>query len=367
MNIWSFSQWFSNIQLIRDQPSLYRRYILTFVLLVIAFFAFTLFIFINLFLHKYTLACFDLVATLLTLISLYFLLNKNNLELAAGIAATLIFLFLIVFSYINKNESFGLAWAFCFPLFVIPLLGIKRGMWALLVFYSIIMSITYLGLEQWENGAWNWVSYIRFTLISMIIVFIAYFYESTSQKAFEIIDLSREKEQDYLKKLESQSRTDQLTDLYNRRYFDDQFTAEYEKIARYKNSFCLIMIDLDFFKSINDDFGHQTGDKVLQEFSELMKQNTRNSDVISRWGGEEFMLLLPNTDLKNAEVMAEKLRKATQDHVFVHKKPVTISSGVIEVASNDYSKREFMYKVDEALYTAKTTGRNKVVSEILSK
>jgi len=366
MDIPFIKQLLSYIHDIQDQPSLYRRYLLTLVLQVIALLTFSLFIFINASLNIFILVYFDIFATIVTLLSLYQLVVKKNLTLAASISTLLIFLFLVFFSYVTKGQNFGLAWTFCFPLFAIPLLGKKKGLSIIILFYLILIPMAYSGIKQWDNGLWDWVSFIRYVLITIIIIFIAYFYESTSQKALKIINLSREKEREYLSILENQSQKDQLTKLYNRRYFDDQFSSEYDKVERYHSTFCLIMIDIDHFKQINDQHGHPVGDKILKQFSEVLLDKTRNSDIVSRWGGEEFMLLLPNTEIASAQNIAEKLRKTTFEYSFTHNIRLSISAGVIEIANNNLNKREFMYKIDEALYQAKSSGRNKVVLQSLS-
>ncbi len=344
-----------------EDPSYYRRYFLTAVLLTIAFITFILFIFINWTLNKISLVYFDILSTILIGVALYFLWVKQNLKLAAVISNSMVFVFLLAFSYLNKSESFSLAWTFTFPLFTIPLLGLKQGFRVIILFYLALLPIVYLGIGQWDYGHWDQVSFLRFILITSIITFIAYFYESSSKKAFAAIANSRKKEQRYMLELETHSYTDQLTQLYNRRYFEDQFEVEYNKIERYKNTFCLVMVDIDHFKSINDTLGHQVGDQVLQEFSHLLGRLTRASDILSRWGGEEFMLLLPNSDQDSAKLIAEKLRKATRLHQFTSRITMTISLGLVEVSSNHLRKRDIMNRVDQALYEAKTTGRNRLV------
>ncbi|MDQ7050713.1 MAG: GGDEF domain-containing protein [Enterobacterales bacterium] len=344
-----------------EDPSHYRRYFLTSILLVIALVTFILFIFINWALGKISLVYFDMFASSLITVALYFLWVKKNVEVASCISSLIVFLFLLAFSYINQSESFSLAWTFCFPLFVIPLLGLKRGCLVIALFYTLLTPMVYWGIGKWDYGQWDQVSFLRFILITSIIIFIAYFYESTSQKAFKAIAINRKIEKRYMRELETHSYTDPLTQLYNRRYFEDQFEVEYNKIDRYKNSFCLIMVDIDHFKLINDEKGHQVGDLLLQEFSALLTTNTRSSDILCRWGGEEFMLLLPNSDRQKALAIAEKLRENTRLEVFSCNVKMTISLGLIEVSNTELRKRSIMNRVDQALYQAKSTGRNKVV------
>ena len=156
--------------------------------------------------------------------------------------------------------------------------------------------------------------------------------------------------------------TDQLTGLHNRRYFDDHFEIEKQKVERYGNALCLIMIDIDHFKSINDQYGHPIGDKVLKEFSLLLRKNIRSSDILSRWGGEEFIILLPGTSIDNSFIIAEKIRKSIADRQFDKIGKLTASFGVSVVDASCASNREAIHRADKALYRAKKQGRNRVIT-----
>jgi len=122
-----------------------------------------------------------------------------------------------------------------------------------------------------------------------------------------------------------------------------------------------LLVDIDFFKHVNDNHGHLVGDEVLKTFSSLINQHIRQSDVVCRWGGEEFMILLPDTDLSSAMKMAESLRQRVEVHLFETVGQITCSIGVAEF---DPEKKidDLLIRVDDNLYRAKESGRNKVVS-----
>lgn len=171
----------------------------------------------------------------------------------------------------------------------------------------------------------------------------------------------------YNKQLLTLSITDKLTGLYNRQKTDQKLIEEQKKINRYADYHCsVMMIDIDYFKRINDNYGHQKGDDILIQLSGLLKQNLRDIDIIGRWGGEEFMVILPNTILDETKIVAENLRKRVQDHLFEFSTPVpiTVSIGIGEFVQNE-SVNECVKKVDEALYRAKEKGRNRVCSSII--
>jgi len=158
--------------------------------------------------------------------------------------------------------------------------------------------------------------------------------------------------------------TDHLTGLYNRRHFDELLDYEYFRAYRYKHSLSIAIIDIDYFKRVNDTLGHPSGDLVLQQLGNLLRQETREVDVIARYGGEEFVLLLPETDIEQSAVFAERLRLSVQGQSFVtsqHKVNMTISVGVASLDEEDVRTKEILvHRADEALLVAKNEGRNRV-------
>jgi diguanylate cyclase (GGDEF)-like protein len=164
-------------------------------------------------------------------------------------------------------------------------------------------------------------------------------------------------------KIKELSIRDELTKLYNRRYFNQQSTFLLEQAKRHPQNICLVLADIDYFKRINDTFGHGTGDEVLRQVAQILSQ-TRASDIVARYGGEEFVLLLPNTTLEEATLVCEALRQKIQMHHWLEIHPdlqVTISIGI---SSNQfYSDLEpLLAQADARLYEAKNAGRNRVCS-----
>lgn len=165
------------------------------------------------------------------------------------------------------------------------------------------------------------------------------------------------------KKAEEQLRilstTDGLTGITNRKEFTRILEKEIERSKRYDTALSVIMYDLDHFKNINDNFGHHTGDDVLCEVTTIVNENIRSVDLAGRWGGEEFVVMLPQTDLYSASNTAEKLRRAIENHSFDTVGTVTASFGVAELESGDDAD-SLLKKADDALYKAKRSGRNRV-------
>ncbi len=159
--------------------------------------------------------------------------------------------------------------------------------------------------------------------------------------------------------LQELSTKDHLTKLYNRLKIDENIAYELEKAKRYKIGFSLILFDIDFFKSVNDNYGHLEGDRLLVELSELLRKNIRNVDIVGRWGGEEFIIICPATDKDSAVLLAEKLRKLIENSTLGITKNTTVSLGVTEYKQDDTTDT-LVDRVDDALYKAKEAGRNRV-------
>jgi len=160
--------------------------------------------------------------------------------------------------------------------------------------------------------------------------------------------------------LQNISSLDALTGLYNRRYFDEVFAREQKTALRYQTSLSLLLLDLDHFKEINDKYGHLTGDKVLKQFSTILAKNVREVDSAARWGGEEFIILLPQTNIHGASSVAETLLKKVSSFQFDNHIHMTVSIGVTEMAIDDTTD-SLLKRLDDTLYQAKKDGRNRVV------
>jgi diguanylate cyclase (GGDEF)-like protein len=175
----------------------------------------------------------------------------------------------------------------------------------------------------------------------------------------DVTDIVRNAEE-----LERLATTDGMTGIYNRRHFLTLADREWTRARRYGRPISFLMIDIDFFKSINDDFGHQVGDEMIVHLANLARDCKRECDVLARIGGEEFALLLPETDLQQAQVVAERLRSevAAKSLVVASRSiPATVSIGVATLVAAMSDISDLMKAADQALYDAKHAGRNRVI------
>ncbi len=162
------------------------------------------------------------------------------------------------------------------------------------------------------------------------------------------------------KRLEKLTITDTLTQIPNRLFINNSFNSEFERSQRYDSHFSLILIDIDNFKQVNDNYGHQAGDDILINISIILKQNIRQIDLLARWGGEEFLIICPETNLLQAEVVADKFRELIEQFEFSNNLKLTCSFGVTQSLPDD-NKETIFQRADSALYIAKNSGRNRVI------
>lgn len=160
---------------------------------------------------------------------------------------------------------------------------------------------------------------------------------------------------------------DPLTHLYNRRHFEVEFAREFKRAKRYKNALSIAVVDIDYFKNINDTYGHLCGDFILKELAYLLNQNFRQTDEIYRYGGEEFVVVLTETDIENALIPLERLRKLIEGNKFKYQDNLLSITVSIGYSSNtDFETYIEMFEdADNALYKSKEQGRNRISSSEL--
>lgn len=223
-----------------------------------------------------------------------------------------------------------------------------------LVYYPLILGDKIIGTITVQSYRENAYTSFDIDAIRILASYISIALNN-SQKSAEL--------QKAVDELEVFSKTDPLTELFNRRYMTEKITEECEKYKKLMNKFSIVITDIDFFKNINDTYGHDCGDHILKELSELLKLLLRKQDYLARWGGEEFLILLTETDGCGGAVIAERLRKSIMDTVFKYNGNeigITMTFGVSEY-NNEPSMDDTIKRADKALYFGKETGRNKCV------
>ncbi len=214
--------------------------------------------------------------------------------------------------------------------------------------------------EETKNNIINkWLTIVKketFDIDLFIKIFSAVFVVFLSIIIFIIIRSNRSLSV-LNKELEILSTTDKLTQINNRSKIDEIIQQEIDLSQRYKNDLCFIMADIDLFKRINDNFGHIRGDSILKEFSKILSDNIRKTDFVGRWGGEEFIVVCPQTNKEQTRRLAEKLRTLIENYDFKKNTRITSSFGIYQYEEGD-SLKTCIKHVDDALYEAKNSNRN---------
>jgi diguanylate cyclase (GGDEF)-like protein len=218
------------------------------------------------------------------------------------------------------------------------------------------VDITYVATLLRRNLLQN---LLEFVIFAVAIFPIIYFYISAVKRKSQEF---QQVHQLYLDQSE-RSVTDPLTKIGNRAKLDNELQSAMHHYRSFAQAFGLLMIDIDHFKSINDQYGHQIGDMVLQQFANLLVKHTRSNDIVGRWGGEEFMIILPGTNLNGAYLHAEKLRRIIENSEFENIGKISASFGVAQ-PTPEMTPSQLLQCVDEALYTAKEEGRNRTVKHL---
>jgi len=234
------------------------------------------------------------------------------------------------------------------------------------VLIATLISVTFLSIvwEFWLEDLVSAALYnyneveslnMRLEYIISIIVFVSISLIFPAAVGYRLIE-SDEKMQTKIRRLAEE---DYLTRLYNRRKIHQIIDNEIIRSKRYNSAFAVIMMDIDDFKNINDTHGHNTGDRALVQFATTLRQTVRESDIAGRWGGEEFLVICPETTIEGALSLAEKLRSTIENTEFAGIGKMTASFGATGIKHGD-NVRSMIHRADKALYSAKHAGKNKV-------
>ncbi len=325
----------------------YRKSYFVLSTLVILVFTLSFFVYLNIFVTTlYGVAILDGAGLLASYFCWQALIKRKDIELAATILISIIFVLTLLFIMDQNHNDYAFVYGVILPIISIYLKGIRIGLLYCLVYFGILLSIAFLGIDSWKPVGFTTVSFINLTAVYLIVALLIFYYELSRSEAFE--------------KLEKLSTTDMLTGLFNRRHIDLKMHEVYILSQRYETPFSVILLDIDDFKKINDSYGHLEGDKVLKKISQILSTNSRESDIVGRWGGEEFLIICPNTNLYSARHVAEKMRQVIEIESFGIDFCVTASFGISEYKSAQACE-SMILMVDRALYKAKEEGKNKIV------
>jgi diguanylate cyclase (GGDEF)-like protein len=241
--------------------------------------------------------------------------------------------------------------------------AVKRKMKGARIYFFILVVAFFTFLNDiayflTSRGTGNISHYVFFLFLAGHFFIIAMYFSEIFQENETLIEEIGIKK-NIVKRLNYISSIDSLTELYNRRFFDTVLDTIVKEFERGENLW-LIMFDIDFFKSVNDDFGHNTGDMVLREFAAVCRRLIRTRDILARWGGEEFCIIVREMDQKSIVQFTERIRESIEKFNFSVDRTITASFGIARYKYGE-SAGDFIQRVDNALYNAKNSGRNRVI------
>lgn len=331
----------------------YRRIVLLNLSLLVTTGVAVVFTGLNLFLlGKPLVALLDVGVALVAFALIFWFRRGAPLVFAAWAALGLIGLFIAGYIGLVGTGHYALIWLGVYPGLAFFLLGRRHGLWASLALVGATLAgLALLGGGPRSDAVELVGAFNVFGALLCLVLFAHYVEASRQQVLRALVESNRQ--------LQQLSTHDRLTGLYNRLKLDQRLAEELARAQRHGSPFSVVLVDIDRFKLINDRCGHAVGDLVLQCLGHVLLRGRRASDMVGRWGGEEFLLICPETPLQGAVLVAERLREATQDAPMPEAGRVTLSAGVAAWRPAD-TIESLLARADAALYEAKSEGRNRV-------
>ena len=299
------------------------------------------------------LALLDALGAVIAASLLYLVKRKRLLELVSWLFVLTLGLLITAFLSLAAGSNNGYLWTAVFPPFAFFLLGKTRGFWLTVVFFTIFLIQLYISIFVKQVPYLSLGGFLNTLEVFVISLLLYRFYEKTRTEANELL-------QEQSIRLEKMAKTDKLTQLYNRQYLDVTLFSLYKERRTLPTS--VLLLDVDLFKRINDEHGHLFGDEVLVKMAQRLTEVVRDDDVVGRWGGEEFLIIAPNTSKSDALGLAERVRRSLNMSI-TESVTTSVSIGVSS-ADRVKSPEELISQADRALYQAKSNGRNQVCSFI---
>jgi diguanylate cyclase (GGDEF)-like protein len=310
---------------------------------------------IGLFNRNFALALSLFFASFIYFIGYYAYKKFNNLRLSSAIVLYSLYILMFYLVYTGGVESTGPLWVFIVAPVSVFVHGLKRGLIDIAFFVAITSIIMLIPADLIAHATYSTEFKLRLLYSFLTVTFLSVLYEHSRETSYkQALDLSE--------KYQKLAHLDSLTQLANRRDALYILKQEQARIMRTKEPLSIILCDVDYFKKVNDQYGHNAGDAVLVELGEIFTNSIRQQDCVARWGGEEFLFILPQTEAKNANIFAKKIQEKLQSHFVCYKNKkinVKVSMGIEQFKDNQ-TIDEAINNADKYLYQAKNLGRNQI-------
>lgn len=278
-----------------------------------------------------------------SLAALIYLYRGGRLAVAAWTTVIVVLLNLAVFLSATAGAAYSFIWITIVPPLAFFLLGRQLGTLITAIGFGFVVYVMLAKTPWGEPMEFTLGAFLNIIEVFILHLLLFRYYEKSRHDAYEALAII--------------SKTDKLTGLYNRQTIDSYLQQYIEQATANAGPMCAVLIDIDHFKAINDTYGHLAGDKVLKHVGHVLNSQLRDDEVVGRWGGEEFLLLLPNTTDDQALTVADRVREHIQ-HNRSLRTPVTASMGIAQWQAGD-TPTDWIARADSALYQAKHAGRNR--------
>lgn len=284
----------------------------------------------------------------------YYQKVTGNYRIASNIILYSLFVLMVYLVYSGGKDNTGPLWIFMVAPVSLFFGGLKRGLLNIAMFVVIISVVMFFPDNQLLEANYSFEFKTRLLLSFLTITFLSAFYEYSRHESFRFM-------REMSNKYEQLARLDHLTQLSNRRDAMDKLEYELHRVERNNCPISLLLCDVDFFKKVNDQYGHDAGDKTLVTLARLFEETVRKQDIVARWGGEEFLFILPQTNSDQAQVVANKIRNKVKSISMEHDGcifDITVSMGIGELTRENADISQSINIADQNLYLAKNNGRD---------
>ena len=279
-------------------------------------------------------------------------------ELSANLITSSLMLLMVYLVYTGGVNGTGPLWIYIVPPIALYFGGVRKGIRNIGLFVLIISILMFYPNDEWLVTSYTFEFKSRLIYSFLTVSCLFWFYEYAREN-------SRHRLQEMSEKFEMQAMRDPLSGLLNRRGMQEELQKEFDRSQRYNNYLTVMMCDIDYFKTVNDKYGHDKGDEVIKSLAHIFKSELRKQDSLARWGGEEYLFLLPETNDNQAMQLAQKLRCKIEETQYKQDDKtfnVTVSIGLHQIASND-TINQAITKADTNLYKAKEQSRNRCLKD----
>jgi len=296
------------------------------------------------------IAVYDFSGFFLTAVIYFYVSRGGNFKIAGWVVTATLTFVLLAFIHLAEGRNYSLLWVTILPPIAFFLLGPKAGTWITGLTFAYCGWFLFQLLGQGVPGNLSLGAFFNFAEVATAQLFLFRYYERSRREAYE--------------QLKKTSITDPLTGVFNRLHLDNTLKIQLAASKRDAHPTSVLLLDVDLFKGINDKYGHLAGDKVLVAISNIMKEETRDGDVVGRWGGEEFLIICPKTEADQAEHIASRIVRKLNSETILGDINVTASIGIATASGKNesHSAELLLQAADKNLYQAKADGRNTVVT-----